>query len=159
MPGRAGPGIACNRGRPDSSVPLSSDRRMLEMPAPLKPRVYEANGHGPFAHCRCHPLDRSASHVSCREHSSSAGLEKVPLLPDLPPRAVPPSAGGVLPGEDVPAIVERELVSEPACIGLRADEDKELARLYPAPLTGLVVLDDDRLECLFSDKLAYLRVA
>jgi hypothetical protein len=159
MPGRAGPGIACNRGRPDSSVPLSSDRRMLEMPATLKPRVYEANGHGPFAHCRCHPLDRSASHVSRREHAGLAGFEQVRFVAVLSSRAIFCRASGIAPSEDEPTIVERELIPEPVRTGLSTDEYEELARLERAALTGLVVLYDERLECPVPDQLAHLRVA
>ena len=42
---------------------------------------------------------------------------------------------------------------------LRADEDEELAHLDPAAGTGLVILDDERLERPISDQFAHLRSA
>src|ERR687889_1641527 len=80
-------------------------------------------------------------------------------MSDLLWRVIPRPGGGVAPGADKTTIVERELVSEPARIGLRTDEDEELARLKSAALTAPVVLHDKRLEFPLPDQLAYLRVA
>ena len=111
------------------------------MPIVLEPRVHEADGHRPLAYSRSHTFDRSARNISCREHAGQAGLQQMRFVSGILPLTISRGAGGA-PGEHEPAVVECELIPEPARMRLRADEDEELARLDPAALTGLVILDD-----------------
>src|SRR5215207_1944526 len=115
---------------------------MSGMPIVLEPRVHEADGHRPLAYSRSHTFDRSAPNVSCREHPGQAGLQQIRFVSGLLPLAISRGAGSA-PGEHEPAVVECELLPEPARMRLRADKDEELARLDPAVRTGLVILDNE----------------
>jgi len=101
--------------------------------------VDQSHGHRTFADGRRDPFDRAAAHVAGREDAGQARLEQ--RQPKAVAIAVPRRAGGTGLGEDETVIVERDLVTEPAGMGLRADEDEQCAARDRAALAGLVVLD------------------
>ena len=90
------------------------------------------------------------------EHPGAARLERQRLAVAL---GTLPVAGGLRPGEYEAALVERHLIREPARVGQRADEDEQHARVEPAALAGLVVLDHDSVEDpVLTDQLPHLGV-
>src|ERR1700674_5016850 len=90
-----------------AAPPRKGDSEILEV------LVYEADGHGSFAHGRRHALDRAASNVACCEDAGPAGLEQKGSATERPSLVLGPVEDGAGPGEDEAVIVEPELASEP----------------------------------------------
>src|ERR1700731_3591738 len=80
------------------ALPGEWDSEILEV------LVYEADGHGSFAHGRRHALDRAASDVAGCEDAGPAGPEKGSAT-ERPSLVLGPVEDGAGPGEDEVVIV------------------------------------------------------
>ena len=94
----------------------------------------EPNSHRALTDGGGHPLDGTASNVSHREHSWTAGLEHGGAT-TFAARGVPHPDGlidEVVTSEDIAAIVQRQLVTQPGDMWIGADEDEQCSRLLGA---------------------------
>src|SRR5215217_5463205 len=115
--------------------------------------------HGALPHSRGTPLDRAAAHVARREDARHAGLKEGRLPRKFSPGVLIERSTVQLPArQDEAALVEVDGPSQPAGVGLSADEGKEGSRPEGLACARAVVPYNDPPQAVFSHELPNLGV-